>query len=141
MGEKYIPLVFQWNTCSTLLMPYHYRRQVSDGAVLLTSNVSYEQFKRAPQYEKISHRFASLTATITNRPFAIGDRGGSAVIYDNHGTLLKHTNQERLVETTLEQSDSKTPYVMLGDTLIFVLLGTPLLAGTARKGFRFGPKR
>lgn len=113
--------------CSTLLMPYHYRRQVSDGAILLTSNVSYEQFNRAPQYEKISHRFASLTAAITNRPFAIGDRAGSAVIYDNHGNLLQQSNEKLLIKETINQSTAKTLYVLLGDSLLFTLLALPFL--------------
>lgn len=119
--------LFAIGACSSVLTPYNYREQVNDGALVLSSNVSFEQFINAPQYEKIANKFAMLNSVMNNRPFAVGARSGYATIYDNSGNILAKTISNRYVEEHFKQSQAKTIYTVLGDKIILLLLSAPFL--------------
>lgn len=109
--------------CSAILTPFHFRKQVAGGAVLLTSNVSYEQFAHAPEYREYTHRFARFTAYSTARPFIIGARAGEAMVYSATGNVLAGSGDTIKATHKFENlSHKKTLYVMLGDTFIVGLL-------------------
>lgn len=115
--------------CSAILTPFHFRKQVADGAVMLTSNVSYEQFAHAPEYSAYAQRFARFTAYSTNRPFAIGARAGNAMIYDNQGNVLANSNGAlTATHSVTGYSAKRNIYVLLGDTIIVLLITAVTLA-------------
>lgn len=112
--------------CSTILTPFHFRKQVSQGASVLAINVSFEQFTYAPEYERFAHRFARFTAYSTNRPIAFGARSGDASIYTSSGKLEATSRGNLTAEAHVVANHGKTIYVLLGDTLIISLLFAPL---------------
>lgn len=109
--------------CSMVLTPFHFRKQVAEGATLLTSNVSYEQFTKAPEYSAYVQRFVRFTAYSTSRPFVIGARAGNAMIYDNQGNVLANSNGAlTATHSFTSYSEKRNIYVLLGDTIIVLLI-------------------
>lgn len=109
--------------CSAILTPFHFRKQVAEGAAVLTSNVSYEQFDNAPEYQAYANRFARFTAYSTARPFVVGARAGEAVIYDEEGEVAASSEGSLTATHTFGAlNQAKTLYVLLGDTLIVGVL-------------------
>lgn len=123
------------HACSSLLVPYDFRDEAKRGAGLFAVNVSYEQFKKAPEYMQFADRFARLTAKATNRPLAIGAFGGQAVIYDKNGRpLVTSSNGATLAVADISTEYANTPYVHLGDAFIITVFSGPFLLGVAILG-------
>lgn len=115
--------------CSAILTPFHFRKQAAEGAVVLTSNVSYEQFAGAPEYQAYTDRFARFTAYSTAKPFIVGARAGAAVIYDEEGGVAASSEDSLTATHTFGAlSQAKTLYVLLGDTLVVGVLVSIALA-------------
>lgn len=114
------------SACSELMKPYSFQRQTRQGAYLLTSNVSFEQFTRAPEYQNYANRLASFSARSLRRPLAIGARDGQAVIFDTNGHILTETKQGS-TKATLKIDNPSTLYTYLGDRLILFLLAIPAI--------------
>jgi apolipoprotein N-acyltransferase len=116
--------------CSTVLTPYAYRREVSQGARILTSSISYEQFKKTPQYESYAKRFAIFNAQSLKTPFIISAFNGEALIIDNRGMVINKT-RDGAIRSTVNLRTEMTLYGKLGDklvvTLIFIITGSILL--------------
>lgn len=114
--------------CSTLMMPYHFRNEVNDGAEFLTSNVSYEQFTRAPEYQRFATRLARFHAVALDRWMVVGANQGNALVINSEGTVVAKAAHGEVASATIKGSDTKTLYARLGDLLIVsVLIGMPLL--------------
>jgi apolipoprotein N-acyltransferase len=116
--------------CSTVLTPYAYRLEVSQGARILTSSISYEQFKKTPQYESYAQRFAIFNAQSLKTPFIISAFNGEALVIDSRGMITNKT-RDGAIRSTVNLRTEMTLYGKLGDklvvTLIFLITGSILL--------------
>jgi apolipoprotein N-acyltransferase len=113
--------------CSSILVPYTFREQAANGAGFFAVNVSYEQFRQAPEYQQFANRFARFIARSTARPLAIGAFAGPAALYDASGNRVVDSNDGTAISKTIRSEHAKTPYTVLGDTAIVFLLSSPLL--------------
>lgn len=111
--------------CSILLTPYKYQTAVSQGALVLTSNVSFEQFNDAPEYKLYAGRFARFISMSLERPLVIGARDGAAEIYDESGKLLDSSYDT--ASSRVSVKDNRTIYSILGDKVILLFLLVPSL--------------
>lgn len=109
--------------CSTILTPYAYRQEVQQGSRVLTSSVSYEQFKNTPVYERYAQRFAIFNARALKTPLVLSAYNGSALIIDAHGSIIEKTN-DGIIRTSVQKRTEKSTYALLGDFVIVGLLFT-----------------
>lgn len=107
--------------CSMVLIPFSYRDQVAEGAEILASNVSFAQFQNAPEYARYSLRFSAFIARSLDRPFISSSSFGPAYIMDSRGSILKETHAG-IISGPVKLSKTKTPYSVLGDTGILLIL-------------------
>lgn len=105
--------------CSTIITPYAYRKQVKEGAQVLASNVSFSQFKNAPEYENYVKRFASINARSLSRPFIVSAYSGSALVIKSNGSVQNQINNG-IIKTEVSSTASRTIYSILGDIIIVI---------------------
>ena len=108
--------------CSTILTPFAYQHEVARGARILTTSVSYEQFKRTPQYEKYAQRFAVFNAQALKTPLVLSAFDGKALVIDSNGSIMQ-TKKDGILRTTVNLRTSTSLYARLGDrTIVLTML-------------------
>jgi len=107
--------------CSSILTPFAYQHEVARGARILTTSVSYEQFKRTPQYEKYAERFAVFNAQALKTPLVLSAFDGKALVIDSNGSIIQ-TKKDGIIRTTVNLRTSTSLYARLGDRTIFLTI-------------------
>ena len=103
------------------MTPFAYQHEVARGARILTSSVSYEQFKRTPQYEKYAQRFAVFNAQALKTPLVLSAFDGKALVIDSNGSIIQ-TKKDGILRTTVNLRTSTSLYARLGDRTIIIIL-------------------
>ncbi len=107
--------------CSANITPYFYQKQVVNNIEILASNLSFAQFKTAPEYERYTERFAKFISASLNKPMIISSVQGNSFVFSKDGSPISKSLQE-VNSIEISSNRSNTIYGILGDFYIVSLI-------------------
>lgn len=109
--------------CSAVIRPDLYRKQVSEGAELLTNSSSLSMFGKSSLFYQQYKQMGRFIAVSNARPFAQATNGGYSTILDHNGRQLavnESTDKQQLIRANPTTNLKRTPYSVIGEWVLWL---------------------